>query len=312
MTHDSDSRDQATGAMFRSSRRVAFVVRSADSQERPPNSRVSRDPMGSDEIDIRDMPPQTTPRLGLEGDWRPVIEAIGDSRDTTIALETDESGSAMLARVLVVDRRALIAAGSNDTVEPAVSIFLDPDLHDMVRSKRAAIELDLEEARAARLVSYKSVSHLLTDDADERDLREDNEEDEASSQSVAVDPPVERDDRAPDPKVTLPAEGAARLRALISPRGFPDALEDTLTDALGPLKEFFEAALLFQAEYVDGHTEYLVGFSGVPHDREDKLEDAVNAALAGSRRRDVELGITFLEGHDPMLVRISRVGHRLA
>ena len=105
--------------------------------------------------------------------------------------------------------------------------------------------------------------------------------------------------------------GTARLRALTTPRGFPDSVQASLKSALSKLQPSFGAALLFQAEYVDGHSEYLLGFSGAQADREDEIEVAVNAVLSASSRADFELGITFLDADDPMVVRISRVGFRL-
>jgi hypothetical protein len=105
--------------------------------------------------------------------------------------------------------------------------------------------------------------------------------------------------------------GTARLRALTTPRGFPDSIQASLKSALSKLQPSLGAALLFQAEYVDGHSEYLLGFSGAQPDREDEIEAAVNTVLSASPRTDFELGITFLDADDPMVIRISRVGFRL-
>lgn len=136
----------------------------------------------------------------------------------------------------------------------------------------------------------------------------------AKDASNAVHEPGKKPDAPEKIEVQNAPKGdqAARLKALMSPKYFPDSLTSALTRVIHPIKDRLDAALLFQAEYVDGHTEFLIGISGAESESEDIIEDAINSALENPQWRDIELGLTFLSTEDPMVVRISRVGHRLA
>jgi hypothetical protein len=220
--------------MFRSSRRVNFVMRSAEGARRFASIRASRDPFASVEVDVRtaetslnvDQPKRQAPR---------VSKARPRAEKPALATDTGARPAPPAEQVAPIDA----AREGTPAFDPAPETSVNP----------------------------------------------------APQEPAAAD--------------------AVRLRALTAPRAFPDALQEGLADALKGLGPDFEAALLFQADYMDGHSEYLLAISGAEIAQQDHIEAVVNTAISSFTRRDVELGMTFLDAEDPMAVRISRVGTRL-
>lgn len=361
-------------AVFRSSRRVTFVVRSDQGSRSFSNSRVSRDPMEAMQVDVKPDPAPAPRALSLDDDWSEISEALSmsDSLAVGIRVWNRDVADALSSRAVMRDGTGYLAASDIDVDAGSELVELSRDLFDLVKMRRAVIAIDLNGKGSPRLVSFDSVRDLF--DIAEPELSEEpapettvepelprpapqmpasgvletavarsktaatpalsNQKTASppvpSKQKIAT-PPVPANQKtatppvpanavkppapsAPQPAASAaePSEGASRLRALTAPKGFPDSLQSALVGALRPLAKAFGGALLFQVEYVDGQTEYLVGFAGADVTREPELENAVNAALASAPRQGFELGITFLEADDPMIVRISRVGLRLA
>lgn len=320
MGRDRETREDPESAVFRSSRRVTFVVRAGSSARRFSSSRVSRDPMGSVQIDVTETKPVKAPKLGLSGDWSAIADRLstGEGSGVELTFTTGEPGEVLSVMGVVRNGTAYIAT-TDDKAETGTGdhILLDPSVFEVIRDGRAAIAIEMEGDHSCRLVSYTTFQELLNRpeperpsveiDAGSTEQRSATDPEPAKSHEVAITQ-TPQPAAADDP---VKPSGTARLRALTTPRGFPDSIQASLKGVLSKLKPSFGAALLFQAEYVDGHSEYLLGFSGAQADREDEIEVAVNAALSASSRADFELGITFLDADDPMVVRISRVGFRL-
>lgn len=220
--------------MFRSSRRVSFVMRSAEGARRFASIRASRDPFASIEVDVR--PAETT-----SAEVRPKRQPPRMSKSHARAEQAHPVGERDVAPVTPPERADPVDGKPSESPNPSPA--------------------------------------------------SDTTEQRSSPEPVAGD--------------------AVRLRALTAPRAFPDALQESLADGLNHLRADFDAALLFQADYMDGHSEYLLAISGARMSQQDNIEAAVNAAMSAYTRRDIELGMTFLDADDPMAVRISRVGTRL-
>lgn len=318
-------------AVFRSSRRVSFVVRSEKPTRQPSGARVSRDPIESMQVDVRPDPAPPPPAFGLESDWSELsesLEAVVAGEDT-LRLWNRDAGDAVAASAAKRHDIFYIAA-SDANADPASELIeIERDLFENVKSRRKAIAISFEQDDRNQVVEFDTVSDLFGG-AEERGAASRQSTNAAPATEAAARQPSKRavtaeriqipsaaaNSEAPPRQTTAPAGtslegGASRLRALTSPRGFPDSLQSALVTALRPLSENFGAALLFQVEYADGQTEYLVGFATASASHEADLETAVNKALAAANRPDIELGITFLEGGDPMVVRISRVGLQL-
>ncbi|NND17065.1 MAG: hypothetical protein HKN98_00660, partial [Silicimonas sp.] len=249
--------------------------------------------------------------LGLDGDWKLVAATVRQHAPTFLTLENGATDGDIPAGAVVRDRKAYLAVvPAENAGESAAAFLLEDSLYDLVRSRSAAIELDLDGNQTPSLLPYKVVAEIIASNAHGESA------DPAASASTDDQQPSPADDAteaATPAKTAAPtADGAARLRALTSPKMFPPDLQDHLTDSLDGLKGRFEAAMLFAAEYIDGETEFLVAFWGAKPADEDAIEMAVNTALSSHRRGQTELGITFLAAEDPMVVRISRVGWRLA
>lgn len=308
---ESDDNDKKDRAFFRSSRRVTFVTRSKETAARFSSARASRDNLSETNIEVEEDQPLRPATLGLESDWGQVTKSLASLSEepACVSLATAQTSEAHFATAILRERIAYIFGTyeGSDRRQPVESIALDRDLFDLVKAQRAGIALDLSGGEPARLVSYKAVADLL---ASTKDLP-------VSEPAAKVDEPVSKPEPAPAPpppevdRRTRPADGNARLRALTAPRGFPDTLQQRLGEGLKNIGEKFTSAMLFQVEYVDGQTEYLIGFAGVADGQFDKVEDAVNAVLATSRRNSVQLGIAFLENDDPLFDRVSRVGLRI-
>lgn len=341
MTRERDQGQAGQDAVFRSSRRVSFVVRSETASRRFSTSRVSRDPMESMHVDVRPDPAPTPPAFGLDSDWQVLADDLADiaAGHETLRLWSRDAGDAFTASVALRDGAYYIAASGSEANSDSDLIEIERELFEMLKDHRKAVVVEIGSDKPNRLVSYGSVSELFENAETESDepTPPSGPDQEAQAQpgpdpqpegpiSKPPDnsnaPPVsDPDDRTPtgtgdtsatDSDTGSSVTGAARLRALTAPRGFPDSLHTALVSRLEPFADAFKAAMLFQVEYVDGQTEYLVGFTKAERDQEAELEEAVNAALATAGRHDVELGITFLESDDPMVVRISRVGQHLA
>lgn len=100
----------------------------------------------------------------------------------------------------------------------------------------------------------------------------------------------------------------SQFRALLAPQGFPDTLQNALTDALGPFAQTFSTAVLLKAEYEEGRTGYIVAVAGSGEPDRSGIAGAIDSALVSSRRGDVQLDVAFLAQDDPMANRIERVG----
>lgn len=319
-------------AVFRSSRRVTFVVRSGAPSRRFSSSRVSRDPMTSVQVDVKEAPRQAV--LGLEGDWSNIIAELSASPGKTLPLTLEKTGhpDTLPAVALIEGASVYIAAADEPAPDEheGPAIVLDRDLFDLVRMRRAVIAVGEGAAKGARLVSYKSLAaRLAPEPPAPKPAAPPPAEPKAAVEPEPVKAPEPKPVETPAPVATLAAkapepkaepalpvpaepapaaEGGTRLKALTAPQGFPDSLQERLAKALTDLGPGIGTALLFQVEYNDGNSEYLLGLAGAPAERNDEIETAVNDALSRSRRRDVSLGITFLAADDPMLPRISRVG----
>lgn len=316
-------------AVFHSSRRVSFVVRSDIGSRRFSSSRVSRDPMEAMQVDVRPEPSPTPPALGLESDWSDLsesLDAVVSGRET-LRLWNRDTGEDFAASAVRQDGAFYIALADVKADAGSELIEIESALFDRMKSHREVLTIDLGSDHNNRLISFDSARDIFAPAivADVAPAPEQPPEPKAPDVALVapatapppkVAPVVPANKETP-PKPTAkqddaePVSGASRLRALTSPRGFPDSLQTALVNELRPLSEAFNSALLFQVEYVAGQTEYLVGFVKASASLETELESAVNSALASSKRHDVELGITFLEAEDPMTMRISRVGQRL-
>ncbi|MEQ9056410.1 MAG: hypothetical protein RLO38_17080 [Roseovarius confluentis] len=317
---------------------MKFIVRSGSGARRFSSSRVSRDPMGSTQIEVRKSLSAAPPKLSLDSDWSAVAKTISESEagDSVFLLRKDGHDHVLPARAIARNGSAYIAAGETDDADSGGrQIVLDHDLFDLVLTQRVAISVDLNGKNPARLISFDGIAEMFMPDgatvfADnlqpEPEPEPEPEQLVSSVEATSFSEPraeyqaatTANEAEAPRPEpATATAhagdrpEGTVRLRALTSPKGFPDTVQRQLTGSLAELKSGFDAAILFQVEYIDGHTEYLVGFSGADDSVETEIENAVNAALSTSPRMDMELGIAFFDAHDPMVIRISRVGQRL-
>lgn len=321
MGRDSDPEDTGAGAVFRSSRRVNFVVRSGAPSRRFSSSRVSRDPMQSLSVDVEAAPPLRPMALGLEDDWSGAVAALAGAQDdwTPVTLIRIEDDKPLDARARVRGGVVYIAYdpdGGGGTAAQVIGI--GRDLFALVRSQRAAIGVTIGLTNGARLVSFKSIADLFEPpkatpveavSLPDADLPE-PEPPQAlppATEATGTNLVPQAAPEAPAPAETAMRDSALRIRALTSPRGFPDSVQDRLAQKLVELGPGIGSAMLFQVEYSDGNAEFLIGFSGTPEHRYDEIEAAVNQALSESRR-DINLGITFMAADDPMLPRISRVG----
>lgn len=331
MKRQGDPGQTGGDAVFRSSRRVSFVVRSNTAPRRVSGTNVSREPMDAMQVDVRPEPAPSPPAFGLDSDWRELSESLSAvaSGQDTLRLWNRESGDAFAAHAAKRDGAFYIVASDAEADPGSELIEIEQELFDLVKSGRKAIVVGLEPGNRNRVVATESVRDLFGKPAKIQDAprpppqpaARPPEKDDKPAQALAAEPPRPEPPQPANAQTPpRPAigqtdggapEGASRLRALTAPRGFPDSLQSALVSALRPLSETFHASLLFQVEYIDGQTEYLLGFTRAEAAHEAHLEAAVNAALAAANRPDVELGITFLEADDPMVVRISRVGQQL-
>ena len=275
--------------------------------------------MGSMQVDVRPDPVPPPPALGLESDWHEmsdVLVAVASGQEK-LRLWNRDAGDAFGAIGAKRSGVIYVAATNEDAGADSELIEIERDLFDLVNARRTVIAIDLDGDQPARLVSFESVRDLFepTEPPVEPDELEPSkpepspepEKPAASSmQAVATPaiPPAPANKETPPAPVSrntenAPSGGTSRLRALTSPRGFPDSLQSALVTALRPLADSFSAALLFQVEYVDGQTEFLVGFSNADDTQEIELEDAVNSALAAANRNDIELGIHRPAAPDP-------------
>lgn len=242
---------------------------------------------------MREAPASATKGLGLDDDWS-VIDRLALGSSGSVILINAQTDSTQTARIRRLAQKIFLAAATSADGETHLGeVAIAPDLYASLQSRRAGLEITPDDGHAVRLVPYSAALEVISPS---RNQNPDPIPTEAGDRSAASGPPT---------------EGAARLRALTSPKGFPDSLVEALRDRLAAVRAKADAALLFQAEYIDGHSEYLVAFWGAEPGDQDDLEAAVNQALASRKRPDVELGITFMDAEDPMAVRISRVGHRL-
>lgn len=328
MGRDGDTRQDRQDGVFRSSRRVTFVVRSAESQRRLSMSRVSRDPMTSIKVDVR-IEPSAPAVLDVEGDWSSISERLEAEADRPALLrfECAGTGEEFVAEALRKwSSRYIVVSGQSAGGGDVPSTVIERELFMLLLKKRAAIVIDLDEPEKARLVSYRTVEALR----DPQDAPSVAAAIPAFAEPVGApsavlkeevaprpsEPPLSTAASAPEPKgnTARPQENVpetVRLKALTSPKGFPDSLQDQLSAALGKFGTKFGQAMLLQVEYDGGNTEFLIGFAGVGAGNQSEIENAVNSVLAASRRRDIQLGIAFLEADDPMLTRISRVAQFL-
>lgn len=302
MSRQGDQKDWQKSAVFQTSRRVAFVARAAVRSPRFASDRASRDPMTSLEIDVHNAIPSTPSVLGLESDWSGVLQSIGSKKAARFSLQASGSTGSFAAHIAIIEHAAFLLPGDFEAAgDLSTHLMLDHELYDLLAGRKGALEIQLAPPHETKFISFSELSERLPHDDGSRHP-------EPEQPAVTGTPAIREPDNAADTNINT----AERLRALTSPKTFPASLKKMLSHSLGSIDGAFETALLFQAEYVDGHSEYLIGLCGAEEHLVPSIEATVNRALTEFEDEVVELGIAFFDADDPMVIRISRVGLILA
>ena len=106
----------------------------------------------------------------------------------------------------------------------------------------------------------------------------------------------------------VPDADTSQFKALLTPKTFPDTLENAISERLYDLASRFSKALLLQAEYEGSRTGYLLAFADAEEADRSALVSVVEAAMREVGRSDIELDVAFLSDADPMAARIEKVG----
>ena len=199
MGRDSDPNEQGLGAVFHTNRRSPFAVRNPQEPKLDFKKRAA--PKALDRTRKPSPRRGTHAKLGLDGNWNRITEAVTSSNGRTIGLTfgVDQSDEILLAQAVAKNTTTYFAASDNDQIETkGRKIILDGDLFEIIRSKSAVIAMDLGDANSARLVSYKSVAELFERAAEPRPDADSDTTLNDVSQAQAKEPPQEPAD-APEP-----------------------------------------------------------------------------------------------------------------
>ena len=104
------------------------------------------------------------------------------------------------------------------------------------------------------------------------------------------------------------ASSPARLKAVLSPRGFSDLAYAALVEAFRPYAQSCLDAQLVRAEYEDGASGFLLVLAGAHPQLVDMAPDLAEEALDSVGRRDQPLQLTFVPEDDPALKRLRAIG----
>jgi len=167
--------------------------------------------------------------------------------------------------------------GSNASTSPTLGM----DLFKLLRGRKIGLGINMGGTTSATLISGETIDMIC-----------------AYYDGTAGEPLVADAD-------------TSQFRALLAPQNFPDSLQNALTDNLAPLQGTYNKVVLLKAEYEEGKTGYIVAVSGAADAGRGAIAAAADAALATSRRGDIQLDVAFLALDDPMTNRIERVGQVL-
>ena len=106
----------------------------------------------------------------------------------------------------------------------------------------------------------------------------------------------------------VPDADTGQFKALLSPKNFPDTLQNAISERLSALASRFSKALLLKAEYDGAQTGFLLAFSGADEADRSALVTVVEAAVREVGRSDFALDVAFLSDGDPLASRIEKVG----
>ena len=330
MERNCDPINVSSGAVFQSKRRSAFSAPSDRLPIRGANTRTAPRP----KTKSTNRPVSKPRRLGLEGNWSEVAEILASCQGKTAVLELGcgESHRTLVARAFSHSDIAVLAADGDfgQVEENSKKIILDKELFKLLENRKAAVAIRLGEKPTARLVSFESVESLFSPtivspaDRSEEAATTGIERAESGKGTVAANDKEPKQRKASNRVRTSPIsqintessvasgkKSSPRLKAVTPPRGFPETLLDLLAETVKKAKIGEMAATLIRVEYVDGQSEYVIGFVGAPLLQHDILEEGVGKALASYTRSDVNLGIAFFDDDDKMANRIVRIGTAL-
>lgn len=309
-------RDEAT---FRSSRGTSVVVRPSGDKGGDGAHEPLHEVNQTGPHDVAEGPASLAAEAQVNGkryDPGQVLEELADA-DIFVLLETKSGPEHSMAKVfshagkryilIFEDAARAVSVGGK---EVPLSQVPGRAFFELLQGRNVGIAVNVGDPSAETLVSHEEIDRFCEMLATPNPAAAAGSSGhpaafDASDQMAMADVPQ---DPAPTP---ASASNTGKLRALMAPQGFPDSLQFALTDKLARVAKLCDRALLLRAEYDDGRTGFLVGFSGVKEANRAAIEDAVNDALVSSRRQDIELGIAFLAADDPSLGRISRAGTNL-
>ena len=202
MGRDSDPHEQGLGAVFHTNRRSPFAVRNPQESKFEHKKRAA--PKALDKTRKPSPRRGTHAKLGLDGNWSRITEAVEASNGHSIGLTfgIDQSDEIFIAQAVASRQTTYFAAASDDNqIETdGRKIILDGDLFEIIRSKSAVIAMDLGDAKSARLVSYKSVAEIF-ERAAEPVPDADNDTASNDSPDVPEKEPLQEPAEAPEPEV---------------------------------------------------------------------------------------------------------------
>ncbi|WP_415921794.1 SseB family protein [Tateyamaria sp. SN6-1] len=102
----------------------------------------------------------------------------------------------------------------------------------------------------------------------------------------------------------------ARLQAVSAPAGLPEVLITALDTKLATATGLAQVAYLAATESDTGGRGHMLAFIGAVPGAEDALAQAVSEALVFSGLEAAALDVGFLDGRDPVVDRLARVGLR--
>lgn len=245
MGRDSDPNEQGPSVVFHSNRRSPFAVRKP--QETKSEFRKRAAPKALDKTRKPSPRRGTHAKLGLDGNWTGISEAITSSNGRSIGLTfgVDRSDEIFLARAVANKSTTYFAASDDDQIETkGRKIILDGDLFEVIRSKSAVIAMDLGNAKSARLVSYKSVAELFERAAEPEPAA--NGDGATSDVSDEQEIEASQEPTAPPEPVNVATEPEPLIEA--TPEPTAEAVPDVQPDSVAEPEEAAEPEIKAEPE----------------------------------------------------------------
>jgi len=333
MVQAKDPYEDGDKVVFRSTRRRPALVRRAHATPPPDVGADTGETPGGLLPQI--VTPIDTAHAAMNGggaaEHRAFIETVA-AAELLVLLEGEIGAGRPVARVVPVEGAKYVLAFDTDDRAVAlagedapISLVDGRGLFNLIAGRGVGVAVNLGHAPSTALIAAEEIDRYLDaaraaeasaapEPAAEKTAEPDSPTETPppgtthAGQSGAPEPPEDGPDApAAEPEDPTAFVNASGFRALLAPNGFPDSLMAALGQAMGRIDGLCDRALLMRAEYVDGKSGYILGFSGVAAAGRAGIERAVAEAAAAARRRDVALDVAFFAADEPALDRIARV-----